>query len=297
MTSRSATAALVPPHQWTANALVVAAGVLALYGPSLWDLLHGIWGSEQQGHGPIILGLSLWLLWRRREDIASGGPAEPRLGAVMVGLSLLLYVAGRTQDILIFEIGSALPLTAGLLITFFGRSSIPKAGFALFFMLFMVPLPGTVVDTLTQPMKAGVSIASEYLLHLANIPVSRSGVLLQVGQYQLLVADACAGLHTLFTLEALGLFYLHLVSHASAVRNTLLAICIVPISFGANVIRVIALCLITYYLGDDAGQGFLHGFAGLVLFVAALTLIIAADGAARAIAVRWARRSSLPASA
>ena len=93
----------------------------------------------------------------------------------------------------------------------------------------------------------------------------------------LLVADACAGLHTLFTLEALGLLYLNLIRHDSFFRNITLALLIVPISFTANVIRVMVLTLITYHFGDEAGQGFLHGFAGMVLFLSALLLIIAVD--------------------
>jgi exosortase/archaeosortase family protein len=63
----------------------------------------------------------------------------------------------------------------------------------------------------------------------------------------------------------------------SAARNIVLAVLIVPIGFIANVIRVSSLVLITYYFGDEAGQGFLHGFAGLVLFLSALLLIISVD--------------------
>jgi exosortase len=132
-------------------------------------------------------------------------------------------------------------------------------------------------------MKLAVSYVAETLLYHAGYPVSRSGVILQVGPYQLLVADACAGLHTLFTLEALGLLYLNLIKYASLFRNITLAILIVPISFAANVIRVIVLTLITYHFGDEAGQGFLHGFAGMVLFMSALALIIAVDGLLRSI--------------
>ena len=84
-------------------------------------------------------------------------------------------------------------------------------------------------------------------------------MIIQIGQYQLLVADACAGLNTLFTLEALGLLYLNVIRHSSLVRNIGLALLIIPISFTANVIRVMALTLITFYFGDEAGQGFLHG--------------------------------------
>lgn len=273
---------------------LLLAGLVALYGPSLWDLFHGIWASDQQGHGPIILGLSLWLLWSRRAALAAcqHQPA-PVLGGALLVFGLLLFLLGRTQEILLFELGSAIVIAAAVLLLFKGPAAFKVAGFPLFFMLFMVPLPGPLVDALTQPMKTGVSIAAEYLLHAFNYPISRSGVLLQIGQYQLLVADACAGLHTLFTLEALGLLYLNLVRHNSMVRNVVLAICIVPISFSANVIRVVILVLITYYFGDEAGQGFLHGFAGMVLFMAALLLIVAADGGARWMAAQYGRQTNI----
>jgi exosortase B len=158
--------------------------------------------------------------------------------------------------------------------------------FALFFMLFMVPLPSMVVDTLTMPMKMAVSFVAEHLLYSAGYPIARTGVVLQVGQYVLLVADACAGLHTLLTLEALGLLYLSLVRRDSVFRNVTLAVLIVPISFTANVIRVMALTLVTYHFGDAAGQGFLHGFAGMVLFLSALLLVVAVDAALQRLSKR-----------
>ena len=83
-------------------------------------------------------------------------------------------------------------------------------------------------------------------------------------------------------LEAFGILYLNVVHHSSLLRNVGLALLIVPISFAANVIRVVVLALITYHLGDEAGQGFLHGFAGMVLFASALALIAGADGLLRA---------------
>jgi len=52
----------------------------------------------------------------------------------------------------------------------------------------------------------------------------------------------------------------------------------VPVAFVANVVRVIILVLVTYYLGDAAGQGFVHSLAGLVLIGVATMLMIAIDG-------------------
>jgi exosortase/archaeosortase family protein len=42
-------------------------------------------------------------------------------------------------------------------------------------------------------------------------------------------------------------------------------------------VRVIILVLVTYHFGDAAGQGFVHVFSGLLLFVIALASILLLD--------------------
>ena len=262
---------------------IVALGAAVLYLPSFYDLFTGIWSTDQQGHGPIVLAIAIWLLYRKwPEMMAAGQGTKPSpLGWPALVVGLLLFVLGRTQGILLFEIGSVMWVLVSVILLLRGGQALKTMWFPLFFMLFMIPLPGPFVDAVTMPMKMAVSVVAEHVLYWAGYPIARTGVTLQIGPYQLLVADACAGLHTLFTLEALGLLYLNLIRHESVARNITLAILIVPISFTANVIRVMVLTLITYYLGDEAGQGFLHGFAGMVLFISALLLIIGVDSLAR----------------
>ena len=235
-------------------------------------------------HGPIVLGISCWLIYRNwpAMQAAAVDDRPSTWGWPIFVFGLLLYALGRSQDILLLEIGSVIWLLIGLALLNLGPKALKAQWFALFFMLFMVPLPGVVVDTVTMPMKMAVSYVAEHVLFAVGYPIGRNGVILQIGQYMLLVADACAGLHTLLTLEALGLLYLNIVRRDSFFRNVGLALLIVPISFTANVIRVMALSLITYHFGDEAGQGFLHGFAGMVLFLTALLLIIGFDTALQA---------------
>ena len=261
--------------------LPIILGLAVLYLPSLYDLFTGIWSQDEQMHGPIVLGISVWLMYRNWHamELAAENKRTSNWGWPIFIFGLLLYAIGRSQDILMFEIGSVIWLLVGLLILERGTAALKAQWFALFFMLFMVPLPSEVVDTVTMPMKMAVSYVAEQVLFWAGYPIGRKGVILQIGQYMLLVADACAGLHTLLTLEALGLLYLNIVRRDSLFRNVGLAMLIVPISFTANVIRVMALSLITYHFGDAAGQGFLHGFAGMVLFLSALLLIIGFDTA------------------
>ncbi len=255
--------------------------LLALYVPSFVDLFHGAWASEKNAHGPIVMLVGFGFLYFRVRQLLSEGLLEqrpaPLAGGALLGLGLLSYALGRSQSLLLLEIGSLVLVLAGVVTAMFGVRTLRRLWFAFFFMLFMVPLPPSVVDVVTLPMKIGVSYATEHLLYWLGYPIARSGVILTIGPYQLLVADACAGLNSLFTLEALGLLYMNLVRHSSLLRNVTLAALIVPISFTANTIRIMVLALITYYMGDAAGQGFLHGFSGLVLFLSALLLIIGVD--------------------
>lgn len=253
-------------------------GILLLLIPTYADLQRVVWASDDQGHGPIIIAVAAWLLWRLRERLFAL-PAEPAngAGAALLAVALACYTLGRSQSIVQLEAGSHLLILSAALLLWRGWAGLKAAWFPLFFLLFMIPLPGVFVQALTVPLKSAVSYVAENLLHYFNYPVARAGVVIQVGQYQLLVADACAGLNSMFTLESLGLLYMNLVSHASRLRNVLLAILIIPISFIANVVRVVILILVTYHFGDAAGQGFVHSFAGMVLFIVALTLIIAVD--------------------
>ncbi len=259
--------------------LPILIGLLVLYLPTFYDLANGLWKNDEQMHGPIILALSIWLIYRQwpKMMMCSEGKASAGSGWFLFAMALILYTVGRSQHILMFEIGSFIVMLCAVLLVTRGTVALKALWFPLFFMLFMIPLPGPVVSALTMPMKMAVSYVAEHVLFWADYPIARNGVILQIGQYQLLVADACAGLQTLLTLEALGLFYLNLMQHTSVFRNVTLAILIIPISFAANVIRVIALTLITYHYGDAAGQGFMHGFAGMVLFLSALILILSVD--------------------
>jgi exosortase B len=272
--------------------LPIVLGLLVLYLPTLYDLLRGIWATEEQAHGPIILALSVWLVtrsWPRVLALAPPGAVASVAGWLLFALAMALYILGRTQQIVSFDISSFIAVMAAIVLLKWGGPALRLLWFPFFFMLFMIPLPGTLVSMLTLPMKTAVSYVTEHLLFWAGLPIARTGVILQIGQYQLMVADACAGLQTLLTLESLGLFYLNVVRHTSAFRNITLALLIVPISFTANVIRVCTLTLITYFFGDAAGQGFLHGFAGMVLFISALVLIISIDSALQWLARRGAR--------
>jgi exosortase B len=278
MTGSSLVDPLRPGHWPPLLLALIAGGFAALYLPSYWVLSKTVWPTDEQGHGPIILAVAAWLLWRMRSDLAHAEVKPlPWVGWPMLLVALCFYTFGRSQDILFFEVGSQIFVLIAFLLIFMGARALRLAWFPLFFLLFMVPLPDILVSWVTAPLKSAVSAVASQLLYLLGYPIGRSGVILTVGPYQLLVADACAGLNSMFTLEALGLLYMNLMNYKSAGRNITLALLLVPISFMANIVRVMILVLVTFHFGDEAGQGFVHGFAGMVLFMVALTLMLMLD--------------------
>lgn len=257
---------------------VILIGWLSLAAPSLWDFIFGQWSGYSQGHELLLLVVAAWLMWRQWPQVlALPDQAASGLAMASLGLGLLGYAFGRTQEFIRIEMLSLWWTSLSLLLVCKGRAALRQTWFVWLFALFMIPIPFSVVLMLTAPLKEAVSAVATWTLSAVGYPVGRTGVVITVGQYQLLVAEACAGLHSMFILEAMGLLYSHLLNHQSWWRNGLLAACAIPVSFAANVVRVMILVMVTYHFGDAVGQGFVHNFAGLVLFVVALALMGTVD--------------------
>lgn len=232
----------------------------------------------RNAQGPLILAAVVWVLWRERnafEEVEA--EPRPRVGWLVFSAGLLLYILGRSQSILFVEVGSQIPVIAGLLLLLKGAGLVQRLQFMLLFLVFLIPLPGMLIDRLTGPLKHQVSVIVDQLLYWFGYPIALSGVVLSIGPYQMLIADACSGLNSMYSLTVLGVLYIYVRWHVSRIQNVLLLLFVLPIAFIANIGRVIALLLITYHFGDEAGRGFLHDFAGMTEFVLALLVLMIVD--------------------
>ena len=153
--------------------------------------------------------------------------------------------------------------------------------------LFAAPLPGALTTAITFPMKMGVSVAAAAILRRFGLPVANEGVMIDIGNYRLLVADACSGLQSMYSLLAVAVVYLFMMQVRSPLRSALLLLGALPIVFCLNVVRVMTLALITYFLGNAAGEGFLHGAAGMLMFVLAFFALMALD---KGLELLWTRK-------
>ncbi|HJR82442.1 MAG TPA: exosortase V [Sphingomicrobium sp.] len=257
-------------------ALIVGAMIIVL--PTMFQVGQFNWTTEQGGHGPIVLATGVWLLWRE----LANSPAERRPGNALIGGIVLagllgIYVIARITGILEIEalaMYGAL-ITGGYLL--FGGALIRSIWFPLLYLALALPPPDSVVAAITQPIKIAISQWAVSLLYALGYPIASSGVTIQIAQYELLVAAACAGLNSIISLGAICLFYGYLRHRTNFLSFVVIALSVIPIAIFSNFVRVLILILITYYLGESAAQGFLHDFAGLTMFAVALITVFVID--------------------
>jgi exosortase B len=281
---------------WPWSALLIGSFLVA-YTPMFLGLIRGPWRTEQEGHGPLIIAASLWLVWQSSERLrAIALSPAPLAGWTALLIGLLLMFLARTQGVLGAEVLSAIVVIAGCVLLLAGGPTLRALAFPVGFLLFAVPLPDWMIDAATVPLKVLISDLVTRILYAAGYPIAQNGVMIVIGSYELLVKDACSGMNSIFALSAIGVFYAYALRRHSTIRSLILMAAIVPIAIAANFIRVLALVLIAYYGGIDRLAGPLHVLTGSGLFVVAAILLFAFDGllGIGAFMIGWTR---LPATA
>jgi exosortase B len=252
---------------------------LALLGiPSLIRLGQEAWTTETGVHGPIVLATAIWLLYQAWPDVAALRRSGDRMiAAGGIVFFLLIYAFGRAFSFLSVEIAAFIGVMLSVAYLYLGFAVLRRFWFPILYLGFIVPFPGWLIDGITAPLKNYITYSATSLLDFAGYPIASQGVTLVVAQYQLLVEDACAGLNSIVSLTAISLFYIYILHNASWRYSLLLFVWIIPAALLANLVRVLALVLITYHFGNAAAQGFLHSTAGMIMFVVALLSIFAID--------------------
>lgn len=278
------------PH-WRVWALALGLAVLAI--PTIITLGNQEWSRDSGAHGPLVLGTAAWLFWRARGEFRDAATEGSRwLTTLGFLLALPMYVFGRAYGFISLEVAGLYGVFISMLHAEFGLKALFKNWFPIFYLAFLIPPPGWLMDDLTAPLKLFASWVATDGLQFFGLPISREGVTLIVGHYQLLVEDACSGMNSLTGLVAISLFYIYLLRNASWRYSLFLACFVIPIAVAANIVRIVILVLLTYFFGDAVAQGFLHQTAGLVLFATSLSLVFVIDNLASRF---WPRAKGQPA--
>jgi exosortase len=270
---------------------LLAASILIAYASTVSDLIDGPWQTEQEGHGPLIIAASLWLVWQSRERLRTTPIAPaPILGwAVLLAGLVLMYLARIQQGVLFAEVFSFILVIVGSVLLTAGWPVLRVLAFPIGFLLFAIPMPDWIIDAATIPLKVFISDVVARVLYAMGYPIAQNGVMIMIGTYQLMVKDACSGMNSIFALSAIGVFYAYAFRWQEKVRSFFLLAAIIPITVLANFVRVFALVLIAYYGGPDLLEGVVHDLTGISLFVIALLLMFVFD-AFLGVCIRIVRR-------
>lgn len=286
------------PYFWPALVCVVAGAAVfqffgnATHGYIASNSLFYWWGfqwvnpASETEHGWLILGLSGWLFWQNaRRETALSAPADGRaLGAMLGGLAvhLLGYAVQQSR----ISILGLLLFVWGVLALVGGRRWGRAAAFPLVLMLFAVPV--SLLDSVGFWLRLWVIAASQTLAQVAGIDVIRNGTQLFApdGAYQYDVAAACSGVRSLMALMALSLLVGYLNFRSWWLRVLVLALSL-PFAYVGNVARISGVVFAAQWFGEKAGV-LLHEWAGFLVFVIVLGLVLASVNLLRQIFPRAA---------
>jgi exosortase len=269
---------------------IITWGLFAsLYAPLLLRLYRSTWRQVDYTHAYVILPVALWLAWRSRFTwgplLEDARPAPQIRHLALLAFGQLMFLFGWRFDYLSVMTLSLVPVLYGMVAFLYGADIARRLAFPIGYLLLLVPPPMGILDAVTLPMRHGASVATEAVLQLAGYPIFRHGLLLSMGEHDIFMGQPCSGFRSLITMLSLALVYVHLTG--GPLRKQLVLVgSIVPLALLGNVIRIIALCLITYHAGEEAGQGFFHNVSGLVVFGVMLAGLMALE--------RWLDRFNLP---
>ncbi|UZP67548.1 exosortase/archaeosortase family protein [Desulfovibrio mangrovi] len=229
--------------------------------------------DENYSHGFIIPGIAAYFLWRSRVELVSSPVAPSFWGLVLVMMGGAMYLAGTVVQEYFLMRTSLIVILAGCIWNLFGYQILRLAALPIAYLIFMVPLPYTVYNSLAFPLKLFVARVAVFLLKFSGLPVLREGNVIIFPNITLEVVEACSGMRSLVSLIAMGVAYAFLALRYPWQR-VLLVLSTVPIAVGSNVLRVYGTGVLSRYYGAEAAEGFFHEFAGIAVFLVALAGLV-----------------------
>lgn len=244
--------------------------------PAVAAMLRESWSTEQGAQGPLVLASGLWLLAHEARGVAA---VVGRVGVTAAGLVIAAVVVmfGRVTGTLWVDWTGSYAALVMVLYALIGGAALRRLWFPLVYLLFLVPVPYAIVGPLTHTRKLWLSGSAIDLLAWAGYDVAYGGTTLYIDQYELLIADACAGMNSLFSLVAIGSFYIYIRHRCRPRPALILAAMLVPVAVLTNLVRVVLLMLVTRHAGDAVAQGVFHDAIGMVMFAIMLACLVAID--------------------
>ncbi|MEM9743738.1 MAG: VPLPA-CTERM-specific exosortase XrtD [Pseudomonadota bacterium] len=254
-------------------AAVCSVAVLVAYWGGIENLVHRWSEREEYSHGFFIPLICLWLLWHRRDAITESIGCPSWLGVPLFLAALVLLFLGELSSIFVLiHLSLVLLLFAGALL-FGGNSLMKVVALPLSYLLFAIPVPYFIDAQLSWWLQLVSSKFGAGILQAMSVPVFQEGNVIDLGTYQLQVAEACSGLRYLYPLLGLGFLVAYLFA-APLWQRVLIFLSVVPITVFMNSFRIAVIGVLVNRWGTSMAEGFLHFFEGWVIFLGCGALLL-----------------------
>lgn len=259
-------------------ALLVFVGVCAWFWGSLAKLFALAIEDEHVSHVLLIPALTTYLLLMNRRAILASHVWSPAVGVLFMAGGMvfpwLMNEQEGAQDRLAAEILGFVMTCWGLFLLSFGEKCFRKNWFALMVLLFMVPLPKTLLDAIIGFLQSASADMVDFIFRMLQIQVIRDGFIFTLSNFTIFVAEECSGIRSFLALVITSLVAGYWFLTSTWTRTMLMAL-VVPLAIVKNAFRIVGLTLLANYVDarfitDSA----LHRSGGIPLFVLSLAGLI-----------------------
>lgn len=253
---------------------IIGVVVLLMYLPIFIGLAGDWYTDDNYSHGFLIIPVSIWLVWRKRDVLRTIPLESSKWGIPVIIGSLLVFLVGTAGMEFFTTRVSLVTLMFGITLYLAGARFAKEIWFAFFFLLFMIPVPYIIYYSATFPLQMLGSKVAAVLLGVFGIPHLRQGNVIHLpDNYSLEVAEACSGLRSLVTLLALGALLAHL-TQSYRWKAVTLFIATVPIAIAANIFRICVTAIGAYGISKAVAEDFIHELSGTIVFMFSLVCLL-----------------------
>ncbi len=243
--------------------------------PDIHDPVERLLFEPSDTTPAVILGLALWLLWRRRDRwraLANGsGPVVLTVALLVVSAAILVWsrLTGGDDLLALSLIAGGLGLTSLLK----GTPGVRLLGLPALFVLLAIPLPPVFSNALIFRFQLWTATLAGELLFRFGIPAHVAGVTILRSDYTFSVIEACSGLRSVMTLSMLAILMVDLFRRRR--WHAWLVVLAAPfVAFGLNAVRAVALIL-----NPHSEITAVHAAQGVAILLCGLLVLYALDGA------------------
>jgi len=257
---------------WVSLALATAAIAFA-FRASIADMVHTWTTRPEYSHGPLIPLVAAFLVWQQRERIARLEFPGSWWSIALIGAGVLLHLVGQLATIYVLSLYGMLLAMLGVVLALTGATGLRALWAPLVMLALMIPLPHFLLNNLSAELQLLSSRIGVWVIRLFGVSVHLKGNVIDLGVYQLQVAEACDGLRYLFPLITLG-FVMACFFRAPLWKRALVLFSSIPITVFMNSLRIGVIGVTVKHWGVRMAEGFLHEFQGWLVFMLSAALML-----------------------